>query len=81
MKRRVPTGFTAVRKITLGGVTYNPGQAIPAAAVKAVRNPNALLSRGWIKATPAMYGAERRGGSRLRQTRYYSPREIKAIVS
>jgi len=78
MKRTVPTAFVAVRPIRLGGVLYDAGDTIPNAAVTAVRNPNSLISRGWIKATPSQL-PQRRGGSRFRQPTYYSPRELAAI--
>ena len=44
MKLNVPTSYTAGRKVTLFGTTYQPGAAIPAAVVKSVRNVGALLS-------------------------------------
>ena len=46
MPVRKPASFTAGRKIVLGGTTYQPGNAVPNATVKAIKNLNALLSNG-----------------------------------
>jgi hypothetical protein len=44
MKLNAPTSYTAGRKLTIDGVTYQPGAAIPAATVKGLRALGALLS-------------------------------------
>lgn len=38
-----PTSFTAGRTLTLNGTTYTPGQTIPNATVKSLKNLSALL--------------------------------------
>lgn len=43
--KAIPTSFTAGRKLTINGVTYQPGDAVPIAAVRSVRKLSALLSR------------------------------------
>lgn len=44
MKLNAPTSFTAGRKVTINGTTYQPGATIPPATVKSVRALGALLS-------------------------------------
>lgn len=41
---RLPSSFTAGRKLTLTGTTYQPGAAVPVAKVKHLRNLGALIS-------------------------------------
>ena len=48
MTVRKPTSFTAGRKITIGGTTYQPGDPVPNATVKALPRLGALLSNGMI---------------------------------
>jgi hypothetical protein len=45
MPIKVPTSFTAGRKVTLFGVTYQPGDAVPNSVVKKVKALSALLGR------------------------------------
>lgn len=45
MALRTPTSFTAGRKLTLEGTTYQPGAVVPNAAVKKIKNLSAYLSR------------------------------------
>ena len=42
---KVPASFTAGRKVTLEGTTYQPGDAVPNAVVKKVKALSALLGR------------------------------------
>ena len=44
MKLNPPSSFTAGRKITINGVTYQPGATIASAVVKSIRNLSSLLS-------------------------------------
>lgn len=48
MKLTPPTSYTAGRKITIDGVTYQPGAAITASVVKGIRRLSALLSKRMI---------------------------------
>lgn len=80
MKRSVPSSFVAVRSMTIEGTVYDRGATIPVAVAKRMRGLAALVSRGWIKATPDVLDRSRRGGARLAQPTYYSPRELAAIV-
>lgn len=48
MKLNPPTSYTAGRKITIDGVTYQPGAAISAAVVKGIKRLSALLSKRLI---------------------------------
>jgi hypothetical protein len=45
MALRTPTSFTAGRKLTLAGSTYQPGAVVPNAEVKKIKNLSAYLSR------------------------------------
>lgn len=47
-RRQQVTSFTAGRRIKLGGVTYERGDAIPNAQVKGLKKLSALLSHRWI---------------------------------
>jgi hypothetical protein len=42
--RQVPTSYTARKKVTLGGVVYQPGADVPIAVVKVQPNLSALVS-------------------------------------
>lgn len=42
-KITAPTSFTAGRKQTINGTVYNPGDTIPNAVVKTLKNLSALL--------------------------------------
>jgi hypothetical protein len=64
-KRVPPTSFTAGRKMVLGGVTYNPGDTIPNATVKALRRLNRLLSRRYIIPNTEVYPIRKSGAARL----------------
>ena len=71
------TSFTAGRKVTINGTTYQPGAAIPNAVVKTVKCLSALLSSRII-----IPNVDRHG----RRTRLYkgaptdiSPAERKAL--
>jgi hypothetical protein len=48
MKLTIPTSYTAGRKVTLFGTTYQPGASIPAGTVKTLRNLSVLLGRRLI---------------------------------
>lgn len=48
MPIKKPATFSAGRKVVIGGTTYQPGDAIPNATVKAIKHLSALLSRRFI---------------------------------
>ena len=45
---KVPTSFTAGRKLTINGVTYQPGDVVPNEEVKSVKRLSSLLSRRYL---------------------------------
>ena len=55
-KVTAPTSFTAGRKQTINGTVYNPGDAIPNAVAKGLRNLSALLSNRDIIPVPDPFG-------------------------
>ena len=55
-KLKIPASYTARRRIVLNGTVYTPGQTIPNATVKALRNLSSLLSHRWIVPNIDPYG-------------------------
>jgi hypothetical protein len=45
MKLVAPTSYTAGKKFTVGGTTYNPGDTVPNATVKGLKRVSAFLGR------------------------------------
>lgn len=72
MKLNIPASYTAGRKVTIAGTTYQPGASIPAATVRGLRNISVLLSRRLI--IPNVDPHNRRG--RLRTP---TPTDISAV--
>jgi len=59
MPIKVPASFTAGRKVTINGTTYQPGAAVPNAVAKTVRNLSSLLARRYL--VPNVEQNDRRG--------------------
>lgn len=77
--RRLPTSFTAGRRLTLEGTTYNVGDAIPNAVVARTHGVNGYLSRRWIIPTPEHKGL-RVNAAKPRPTHLNSA-EIRTLLS
>ncbi|HEY5787500.1 MAG TPA: hypothetical protein VIT65_22270 [Microlunatus sp.] len=45
MKLTVPASYTAGKKFTVNGTTYNPGDTVPNATVKGLKRLSAFLGR------------------------------------
>lgn len=56
MFKAPPEKYVARRRITLQGVAYSPGQQVPDDVVVAIRDLDALLSRGYISGDPDQHG-------------------------
>jgi hypothetical protein len=50
-----PTTFTVQQPMTLNGVAVTKGQVLTAPQVRAILHLDALVDRGWIKATPDVH--------------------------
>lgn len=75
---KTPTGFTAGRTLSLEGVVYAVGAAVPPAVVARVKSASALIGRGFL-----IPNVERRGrvrlGKRERSTASFTPRERRTL--
>lgn len=45
MPIKTPASFTAGRKVTINGTTYQPGASVPNSVVKTIRHLSSLLAR------------------------------------
>lgn len=75
---KTPTSFTAGRALSLEGVAYAVGAAVPPAVVARLKRASALISRGWL-----IPDIERRGRVRLGKREYkataLTPRERRTL--
>lgn len=76
-RHQLPTSFTAGKKVKLAGTTYNPGDVIAVAVVKAAKRASALLSNGMVRPNRDMW--HRRGKPATRRPNQLTPADRKNL--
>ena len=77
MPVRKPATFSAGRKITIGGTTYQPGDAVPNAVVKDLPRLGAMLSNGMLISDIDPYS--RKSKATTHDPTYLNPTTRKAL--